>query len=152
MKYLIPLVLVLTSCVSTRVENSTLIPAIVTAWPAVRADIMEATEPPIATIAVMDQAVEAESKPLLRQVPWGILKSAATEGIQNQLEAETIGVNGAILLLEQLEQFDAAMLQLQKPVLVQAVSPQVQGLPTAEERIAERRATLSYSNSYRSVR
>lgn len=152
MKILIPLLVILgmSSCLSTRVERTVLIPAVVQAWPAVRTDVMEATDPPMAAVEAMDAAVEAESKTLLRQVPWSLLRDAAQEGILNQLLAETIGPNGANLLTEQLFQMDAAMLQLQKPRL--AVSPQVRGLPTPEQRIAERRAFLSYSNTFRTSR
>lgn len=149
MKRLILISLViLASCIATRVERTTLIPAVIQAWPAVRSDVMEADSPPMAAVASMDAAVEAESKPLLRQVPWSLLQAAATEGIQNQLDAETIGPNGALLLLEQLNQMDAAMIHLQKPVL----SPQVRSLPTSAERVAERRAFLSYSNTLRTSR
>ncbi len=151
MKLLLPLLLILgmTSCLTTRAENSALIPAIVQAWPAVRTDVMEADAPPMAAVEAMDAAVENKSKALLRQVPWGILKSAADEGILNQFLAGTIGPNGANLLSEQLRQMDAAMLQLQKPRLVSA---QVLSLPTTEQRIAERRAFLSYSNTIRTSR
>lgn len=150
MKLLIPLVLILglSSCLATRAENAALIPAVVQAWPAVRTDVMEADAPPMAAVEAMDAAVEAESKALLRQVPWSLLRDAAQEGITNQLLAETIGPNGANLLSEQLRQMDAAMLQLQKPRLV-SVSPQVLSLPTTEQRVAERRAYLSYSNTHR---
>ncbi len=145
MKLLIPLLVILsmTSCLTTRAENSALIPAIVQAWPAVRTDVMEADAPPMAAVESMDAAVEAGTKTMLRQVPWDLLRDAAQEGITNQLLAGTIGPNGANLLSEQLSQMDAAMLQLQKPRLV---SPQVRSLPTTEQRVAERRAYLSYSN------
>ena len=145
MRLLIPLVLILglSSCLSSRVEKSTLIPAVLQAWPAVRSDVMEATTPPMAAVADMDAAVEAGTKALLRQVPWSLLRDAAQEGITNQLLAGTIGPNGANLLSEQLSQMDAAMLQLQKPRLV---SVSTHDLPTATERVAERRAYLSYSN------
>lgn len=151
MKILIPLLVILgmSSCLSTRVERTTLIPAIVQAWPAVRTDVLEADAPPMAAVASMDAAVEAESKTLLRQVPWSLLAVAALEGIINQEDAGTIGLNGAILLMEQLFQMDAAMLQLQKPTLV---SSQVRNLPTPAERVAERRAYLSYSNTLRNSR
>lgn len=151
MKLLIPLLVILgmSSCLSTRVERTVLIPAIVQAWPAVRTDVLEADAPPMAAVASMDVAVEAESKALLRQVPWGLLKTAADNGILNQLLAGTIGPNGANLLSEQLRQMDAAMLQLQKPRLV---SSQVRSLPTPAERVAERRAYLSYSNTLRNSR
>lgn len=145
---LIPLVL-LASCTSTRVEVHTLVPAIVSAWPAVRSDVMEADEPPMEDVALMDIAVKTESRGLLRRIQWGPLQAAATEGIQNQLDVGTIGPNGAILLQEQLTQMTAAMLQLQKTLIV---SSQVLGLPTTEQRVAERRAFLSYSNLCRTSR
>jgi len=143
MKHLL-LVLLLSSCLASRAEDSTLVPAIVNAWPAVRSDVMEATTPPTQAVSDMDAAIEAESKALLRQVPWAVLNAAGADGIQNQLDAGTIGPNGFLLLTEQLNQMNQAMLQIQKPFL----SAQARGLPTAEQRVAERRLSLSYSNPY----
>ncbi len=133
----------LASCTSTRVEEYTLIPAIVSAWPAVRSDVMESDFPPLGAVESMDTAVEAESKDLLRQVPWDSLSAAATDGIQNQLDDATIGINGAILLMEQLEQMTAAMNQLQKPVLV---SLQVQELQSPNHCIALSPRTSWYAS------
>jgi hypothetical protein len=141
--------LVLTSCVSARVESTTLIPAVVGAWPAVKSDVQAATTPPVAAIELMDVAVEQASKALLRQVPWELLRISAEEGIQNQLTSGMVGPNGASLLREQLIQMDRGMLQLQKPIVMS--SPQVRNLPTMSERVSERRLTLAYSNPHRCV-
>ncbi len=146
MKHLL-LVLVLfvsTGCLFSRAEDATLMPAIVNAWPAVRSDVMEATTPPTQAVSDMDAAIEANSKPMLQLVPWAVLNAAGADGIQNQLNAGTIGPNGFLLLTEQLNQMNQAMLQIQKPLL----SPQARGLPTASQRVAERRLSLSYSNPY----
>ena len=137
MKLLIPLLVVfsMTSCISSRVENKTLIPAIQAGWPEVRVDVMAALLPPLTVVSQMDDAVESGEKALLRAVPFSLLEQAALEGIQNQLDRGTISAGLALSLLEQLRQFKNAMEYLQKPLFA-SVSPQVQELYSPSHRIA----------------
>lgn len=105
MKRYILILVLLTSCLATKVENATMIPAMQSAWTGIRADIMKSEAPPTDVIALMDAAIRDGDRVALSFIDWTILKAAAVEGIKARVAAGEIGPGVALSLHERLIRF-----------------------------------------------
>jgi len=82
------------SCVTQRVQDRTLLPAISAAWEGVRADAELGGMPEVA-LAAWDSAVEAG---FFTGMDTSVLLNAAHVGIEQRLLAGEIGPNGVIIM------------------------------------------------------
>lgn len=112
MKNYILILVLLTSCMATRVEESTLVPALHNAWVGVRSDIMQSKNPPLADIKLMDEAIELGDRAILRQVDLGTLEDHAIYGIQVRVIRGEIGEGVAASLRERFRLFSESCYKL----------------------------------------
>lgn len=116
LSFLLIMCLLLTSCLATRVENKTLLPAVQSAWPGVRDDIqMDPVEAvSAATIQSASLAIAEGDKTGIRAIFWAPMDAAASDGIAFRLSSGQISPGVAVSLIERLVKFRAAILELQE--------------------------------------
>ncbi len=108
--------LLLTSCLAARVEDKTLLPAVQSAWPGVRADIeMDPAEAVSdADLAFATAAIVAGDRTGIRAIAWAPMDASASAGIAFRVSSGEIGAGVAQSLNERLIQFRSAILELQE--------------------------------------
>lgn len=137
-----PLALVcvlLASCVGTRARNDALLPAARMAWPQVRVDFDRGVadgladgdlSPAQADVArteadALGSALSSGDRVALISVLYDSeIRPLASRGISAALGAGEIGPNGALLLMERLTNFSAAILVLQERATTLLPTPQ----------------------------
>lgn len=118
------LTLLLTSCVGTRARNETLLPAMELAWPGVVTDFGNGVQDGIADgdlteeaaaglmemADTMGAAIEARETGVIITLPWeSQMRVWAVRGIQSEVDAGRLGPNGAMILLQRVANFTAAV-------------------------------------------
>ena len=116
MKLLLTMCLLLSSCLATRVEDKTLLPAVQSAWPGVHADIqMDPTESVgTASLDAATAAIAAGDRAGIRTIFWPPMDAAASRGIAFRVSSEQISIGVAESLTERLTKFRSAILKLQE--------------------------------------
>lgn len=117
MKSVLLALLVLTSCVTSRVHDRALIPSFQSGWPGVRADaaLGGLGEP---TLEEWDVAVAAAGVGALTALDVVDLESSALLGVDLRLVAGEIGPQGAAILRDRASTFRAAIEEYIRVVVV----------------------------------
>lgn len=110
------LLLLLSSCVTGKVQERTLIPAIESAWPGVRADA-ELGGLPVVELENIDDYV-ADGRLYMIELP--ALESAALIGVDLRLVAGEVGPVGAGIMRDRVTSFVAAVTEATRVVIVRA--------------------------------
>ncbi len=110
------LLMLLSSCVTGKVQERTLVPAIEAAWPGVRADA-ELGGLPVVELENIDDYV-ADGRLYMIVLP--ALESAALIGVDLRLVAGEIGPVGAGIMRDRVASFVAAVTEATRVVLVRA--------------------------------
>lgn len=92
-------------CTGIKARQEILLPALVAAWPSVRAEAVlgDATIEPTATSA--DAAFESQDKAQIALVKWSLIQAAATAGIAAKVQSGTVSAGVAESLRERDRQF-----------------------------------------------
>lgn len=110
------LLMLLSSCVTGKVQERTLVPAIEAAWPGVRADA-ELGGLPVVELENIDDYV-ADGRLYMIVLP--ALESAALIGVDLRLVAGEIGPVGAGIMRDRVSSFVAAVTEATRVVIVRA--------------------------------
>ena len=110
------LLLLLSSCVTGKVQERTLIPAIEAAWPGVRADA-ELGGLAVTELENIDDYV-ADGRLYMIELP--ALESAALIGVDLRLVAGEVGPVGAGIMRDRVTSFVAAVTEATRVVIVRA--------------------------------
>tara|TARA_R110000737_G_scaffold84395_3_gene116944 strand:+ start:1487 stop:1921 length:435 start_codon:yes stop_codon:yes gene_type:complete len=110
------LLMLLSSCVTGKVQERTLIPAIESAWPGVRADA-ELGGLPVVELENIDDYV-ADGRLYMIELP--ALESAALIGVDLRLVAGEVGPVGAGIMRDRVTSFVAAVTEATRVVIVRA--------------------------------
>tara|TARA_R110000737_G_scaffold47134_4_gene67040 strand:+ start:4639 stop:5076 length:438 start_codon:yes stop_codon:yes gene_type:complete len=113
---LVLLILLLSSCVTQRVQDRTLIPAIESAWPGVRADADLGGMQEIDLLEIDSQIASGA----LYMLDIERIESAALVGIDLRLVAGEVGPIGANVLRDRARSFRKAVEEATRVVLVSA--------------------------------
>tara|TARA_R110000850_G_scaffold272752_2_gene408185 strand:+ start:3831 stop:4268 length:438 start_codon:yes stop_codon:yes gene_type:complete len=116
MRLAILLMLMLSSCVTGKVQERTLIPAIEAAWPGVRADA-ELGGLAVTELENIDDYV-ADGRLYMIELP--ALESAALIGVDLRLVAGEVGPVGAGIMRDRVTSFVAAVTEATRVVIVRA--------------------------------
>lgn len=111
------LVLLLTSCVRTKVQETIQIPTLQAAWPEVRLDIEAAPEQIRPTAEDLDEVGDILARAIIveiRRIEWAPLEAAALAGIEEQILAGLYSEGVAVSRREQLARFRDSLLDIQR--------------------------------------
>lgn len=128
MKTLILMTVLLTSCAGDRTRQEALLPAMQMAWPQVQYDYEYGVLDGLEADEINDTEWEMwvargeslsvalglgvtldESVPSIETTPWDTMEPWAVRGIQAQLNDGELGANGAMIIVQRLHNFTAAM-------------------------------------------
>lgn len=125
MKYLLPLFLILSSCLGPKAKDDVLFPPIALAWPAVQDDVERGIQDGVddgvllpadvsalnLEVAALDDAIDAHEADETR-TGWPGLRPWAERGVTDRREDGEIGPAGAAAGVERINQFSAAVAAL----------------------------------------
>jgi hypothetical protein len=100
----------LVACTGLTARQKVLLPAMQSAWPAVKADLERGVPVRTDDIAAFDVALTAGDVAAIRLVPWQLLDESAQAGIAVRVTAGTITEGVAGSLRERLKNFREAVL------------------------------------------
>tara|TARA_R110002153_G_scaffold9324_3_gene38611 strand:+ start:1472 stop:1918 length:447 start_codon:yes stop_codon:yes gene_type:complete len=135
----------LSSCVTKRVQDRTLIPAIEAAWPGVRADA-EVGGMPVVELESVDSAVETGE---LWLIDLAAVEAAALLGVDLRLVAGEIGPEGAGIMRDRVTSFIFAVEEATRVVLVKVRDYDARPLVITSSTWATRPPSAIAARTYR---
>lgn len=116
-KWLACVVLLAAGCITPHTQERVLVPAIVGAWPGVRADA-QLGGAAAGLLELWDSAVEVGTRSAFLGLDWPTIEAHGMIGVEIRLSGGEIGMVGASILRDRILTFGAAVAELQRVVAV----------------------------------